>query len=280
MSNVRPHMTPQQLLGAQIPTIATAVSVAALVIAAFRWANRSVAEDLRDSVSLWILGEPGPQANWSRVTTTLFQVMYGPSYLSARAVGFSVGCTLIAAVAGLVPFLLMVGEPFDPLGALYLLAVTFGCLAPVFFTTYLKARWLQRRIIRSRTEFAAIALLGADLLVTALIMTVLLNLVLFRFGGWLLAVDQLAIFAFLAFVESLSSPVVISASIPSVLVALAAAAGISQRLVVRVAPHLGRASKFFSKERVEKEPLILIGEVLGALVFVAICLFGVFSGAA
>jgi len=276
-------VAPQQLFGALIPTIGTAISVAALVIAAFRWANRSVAEDLRDSVSLWILGEPGPQTNWPYMTTALFHAMYGSKYFSRRSVGFTLICSLIAAVAGLIPFLRLVAghhEAIDPLGALYLLAVTFCCLAPVFFITYLKARWFQRRIIRSRTELAAISLLGADLLVTALILTGLLDLVLFHFGGWLLSVDELAVFAFIAFVESLSSPVVISSAVPSVLVALAAAAGISQKLVVRVAPLLGRASRFFSKERVEREPLILIGEVLGAVVFVVICLFGVFSGAA
>ena len=78
-------MTSEQFLGQYIPTVGVAGVVAAIIIAGLKWANQSLATDLRDGVSLWILGEPG-QASWSTVISRVFGSVYGRSYFSRRAV--------------------------------------------------------------------------------------------------------------------------------------------------------------------------------------------------
>ena len=72
-------------------------------------------------------------------------------------------------------------------------------------------------------------------------------------------------------------PVLVAPFFPSLLVGLVLATVGAQKLYVRTSSLLGGASKYLSKERIEKEPISLVGEVLAALVFLFVCAYGVFG---
>lgn len=64
---------------------------------------------------------------------------------------------------------------------------------------------------------------------------------------------------------------------PTLLVGLVLGTVGAQKLYISTSSLLGGASKYLSKERIEKEPISLVGEVLAALVFLFVCAYGVFG---
>ena len=269
-------MTSEQLVGQYIPTVGAAGVLAGLIIGGFKWANASVASNLRDSVALWLLGEPG-QSSWSLAASRVFDALYGAAYFSRRAVIANLSISVLATGAAVFALL---ARRWSLNGAVLVGIATLGFvyLLPILLASYVKARWFSRRIAQAPSTLLALALLAVDLLLTVVVWAAwLIFLVLVSPQGENFLNGGLY---FLAFVGYASKPILIASLLPSLLVALVVAALIARRLCVRLAPFLGRASKLLSKERVEKEPLSLVGEVLAALVFTFVCIYGLATGVA
>lgn len=269
-------MTTEQLVGQLIPTVGAAGVLAGIIIGAFKWANQSIATGLRDSVALWILGEPG-QGTWSLAASRVFTALYGTEYFSRRAL---IANLIIAAVATASAFFALLARrwPLDQVVWLALASLGVAYLLPVLFASYLKARWFARSLAQSESTVSALAMLALDLILTALLWASWIGLLLFipPHGDNPLK----APLHFVAFVPYAFKPVLVASLLPSLLVALVVAALATRQVCIRAAPILGRASRLFNKERVEKEPLSLVGEVLAGLVFILVSAYGFLASAA
>ena len=269
-------MTSEQLVGQYIPTVGAAGVLAGLIIVGFKWANSSVAPSLRDSVALWILGEPG-QSNWSLAASRVFDALYGATYFSRRAVVVNL-CVSMLATGAAVFALLARRWSLNEAVLSGLISLGFVCLLPILFASYLKARWFSRRLARGPSPLLASALLAVELLLTA-----------FIWAAWIILLILIPPHGdnplkgglyFLVFVNYAAKPILLASLLPSLLIALVVAAVVARKACIRVAPFLSRASKLLSKERVEKEPLSLVGEVLAALVFMFVCVYGLATSVA
>jgi hypothetical protein len=265
----------EQLIGTYVPTVGAAGVLAGLLIAGFKWANQSLATDIREGVSLWLLGAPS-QPRASLIAARAFNAVYGANYFSRRAFVVNLAIAAMATVASAVALLLarwpMESHVWLSLGSLWLIY-----LLPILCFCYIKARWFSARLSQSITASRAALLLVADFMSSALIWV-----------GWLTVLFLLppgdnalkSPLYLLTFASNVAQSVFVGSLIPSLLVTLVAAAILARRLYLRVSPILGRVSPFLSKERIEKEPLTLIGEVFAAVVFVLVCTYGLVLRAA
>jgi hypothetical protein len=274
-------MTFEGFAGHYIPTAGSACFLAGIIIGAFKWANQTIASDLRDSVALWILGETS-NGGWPLAASQVFEALYGPSYFSRRI--FIVNLCFSAIATGMAFFLLLTGPASSDEASYYIIAlimINFFYLFPVLLVSYIKARWLARNLAKAKNPLWAMAILAIDLFLTALIWAALIGLILLPAQtGIDSPLMNLLALPFVVFSFSPEHyqdqyiPIFIASWLPSILVAFVVAAIVAQRFYLGAAPLLGRASRVLSRERIEKEPLSLIGEVIAALVFIFVCAYG------
>jgi len=284
-------MTSEDLFSHYIPTIGPAGVLAGLIIGGFRWANHTVALDIRDSVALWILGEPD-RSSWSLAAARVFEALYGEVYFSLRALIVNL-CVCIAATG----YLMYSVQTQDRSGvgpepAVIAVIVGLGLfyVFPVLLFSYLKTRYFSQRLAAAPSTRNAVVVLVIDIFLTALIWIQWLINVSFalvvssKLLGEVEIVQTLVILPLVMMglmdtdefaIEY--STVLLAPFFPSLLVGLVLATVGAQKLYVSTSSFLGGASKYLSKERIEKEPISLVGEVLAALVFLFVCAYGVFG---
>ncbi len=284
-------MTSEDLFSHYIPTIGPAGVLAGLIIGGFRWANHTVASDIRDSVALWILGEPD-RSSWSLAAARVFEALYGAVYFSRRALIVNL-CVCIAAT-GYAMFTIQTQDRSDAsLEQSVLVGLGLFYVFPVLLFSYLKTRYFSRRLAAAPGTRNAVVVLVIDLFLTALIWTVWLIIVFFAvlFNDKLLGEDEtVEILRTLVVLPWLMmglmdtdefaieySTVLLAPFFPTLLVGLVLGTVGAQKLYISTSSLLGGASKYLSKERIEKEPISLVGEVLAALVFLFVCAYGVFG---
>lgn len=280
-------MTSEQLFGHYIPTVGAAGFLAGLIIGGFRWANQTVALDIRDSVALWILGEPD-RSSWSLVAARVFEALYGAVYFSRRAL--IVNFYVCIAATGYAMFTIQTQDRSDAsLEQSVLVGLGLFYVFPVLLFSYLKTRYFSRRLAAAPGTRNAVVVLVIDLFLTALIWIVWLIILSFpvlfndELPGEAETVRALLVVPWLMMAmdgyrsATEYGPVLVAPFFPSLLVGLVLATLGAQKLYVSTSSLLGNASKFLSKERIEKEPISLIGEVLATLVFLFVCAYGVFA---
>lgn len=280
-------MTSEDLFSHYIPTIGPAGVLAGLIIGGFRWANHTVALDIRDSVALWILGEPD-RSSWSLAAARVFEALYGEVYFSLRALIVNL-CVCIAATG----YLMYSVQTQDRSGVGIELAIIVGLalfyVLPVLLFSYLKTRYFSQRLAAAPSTRNAVVVLVIDIFLTALIWIQWLINVSFALvvSSKLLGQDEIVGTLVLLPLVMMGfdtdkfaiqySTVLLAPFFPSLLVGLVLATVGAQKLYVSTSSFLGGASKYLSKERIEKEPISLVGEVLAALVFLFVCAYGVFG---
>lgn len=270
-------MTSEQFFGNYIPMVGAAGFLAGLILTGFKWVNQTVALDLRESVALWILGEPN-RSSWSFTVAKIFEALYGTTYLSGRAL--VVNSSVCIAITGVVIFSSR-SQFVDHDDFLILALLDVFYVIPVLFFSYLKSRWFVRRLATTNNTLRAVVILAIDLLCTGLLWTAWIGIIYFsaqfdsdgNVGIWVMPLVVISFGAY-QFV-----PLFAAVLFPSFLIALVVATLVAQRLHVYAASFLGRVSRFLSKERIEKEPISLIGEVLAALAFIFVCAFGLLTAA-
>ena len=266
-----------------LPLSAVGVATAGACYAMFRYLNGTLNENLRSNVTLWFLGVT-PTLRWHDNILALFDLIFSSTTFSRRRIASVLSLTMIATLTGHV-YLLHDALKADAMGALQetlspgagrLLFMLFAVNFPVEFVSVTKTRYLLGRAAKGQASFLR---LGGFQLVDII-------------SGWLLggcgAYIEFKAFNWgddpnMAFLgdrhlltelvlasQALGIPTVHSFSITLYILAVLVVRliGVTSR---RIAPLTG----LLNTERIEKEPITLVGEFMTAFVVVVFVSFGV-----
>lgn len=268
----------EDLLFTHFSTAGTALTLAGAIVVSFSWANKTISSDLRESVSLWLLGVPG-EARLSFVMFEIVKSLFGEKLLSKRAVK----ALMISEV--ILIFTILIWNTRTKATGLFALTLdeqlTFLFFmvmftAPIQLLGYMKSRWIFNRVNMSMGACRLTALLILDIVSQAIIfvavffllpaaLSILWNLPTFSKylirGELEIMIQALIIIFFVA--------------LPPTLISLVAGASLFlRRTYVSITRYSGFLSRYVSQERIEKEPLKIIGEVIAAVVFLGTCALG------
>ena len=150
---------------------AWAAGLAASMFALTALADRLLHPARRDEIALWLMGAHSEQ-NWSRSFVTLFDAVFGNRHLSLRCVARSAVASLIAVaviwvlMGNLGALKLRVRSELS-LGGVLVIALAINVLAD--YLSLLETRFLLGRMHRLRSVVAQVAVLLADLVISAAI---------------------------------------------------------------------------------------------------------------
>ena len=274
-----------------------AISFSGALYALFSWLNKTVSEDLRLESALWLMGEPS-STNWAKLTSSLFNEVFGPRTFRLRGAASLLFVTLLVAVidffwrndfviSGKVIvardtyFTMYYWNTWRDWLSMLLLVAVFPL--PILFLMIPKTRWLLELLAKRPTAFLFPVLL-AEILITVSATKVWQEILLIPFyhcpthstAGYCRALEPFN--EFLAnhfFVDLFYEPLFILYYLSTICVLLVIAAVLLRLSYIALSKVFGRISPYLNRERVEKEPIKLFGETLAGLVFLVIVFIGV-----
>ena len=275
-----------------VPSTLSAALAAGLVIAVFRYLNATVNERLRESVSYWILGEV-PALNWREQASNLIDKFFGTHHFSWKCfvrsclVSYILSFLIFTSINSLFSHYATGRSIYEPKGenlgdprvwVVLFYTVTLISLLPDYFSL-LKTRVLLRIAARTHRRTIILLLVLIDLCLSALLITLSLKLfatyweALDQFGSFFQFINnQIADHFFVYLVYIL--PIFLSAFLPSMWLYLYLISGVAVKVAFKFSKGVARLSPWLSIERIDKDPLNLIGECAGAITFAAVCLLG------
>jgi hypothetical protein len=257
-----------------LPIPGTAVALAALTYKIGEYLNKTVSADVRTGVSLWIRGV-NPVFDWHVAALELFQRLFGKKYLSVKCLS----TTLTITVAFGVLFFLLFGSYEEPSSSADIAALEpnnvwrkWGWISLLLSLLSFNLLFDYLAVSKSRLLLGlsarlvnSIWLLGALLLADMVLSVCIVVSGLFVYSVLTSPAEYIAdvSWGFETELISLALPLVHSVWMFLFVIAVLAARGI-----VWLGGRLSRLSKFLSDERIEKEPITLVGEFAAALLVI------------
>lgn len=276
----------EKLLSQQISTIGLAITIAGIVIAIFKWANNTVSEEIKDNVALWILGEHR-ELEWNKAAVEIYKIVFGRRSWSIRSIFVVAVTTTLIGFASYVwltkitegKLALISGGPTEWLVVTPFLAIYS---LPVALLSAAKTRFLLERIANATNLLFAASWLAIDIALYAGVaygwFEILLGIPvssdentsrIYEIGDTIGSVFMISVAFPLTLFSALAATI-----LPSFLgcivfgtLAVKYAYAITSRMS-------GRLSNILSRQRLEKEPVLLIGEMIAGSVFLIICVMG------
>lgn len=258
-----------------------AVTLCGTVYVDFAYLNRTVDQDIREEVALWLLGEVHPTP-WPVLARRVFNGLFGKATWTRRG-----AWSIVVFVYFFASALFFWGNDFVLLGRVERgggwyntvdISDWFGLWSmlalftiPPQFLLVPKSRWLLSVLgKRPVALLIPVILLEVFLTLATIFAWQRLAKLPYRLGLPYYS-ELLANYHFrldISFVEMTASYI----SVSWLFIALAAL--IIRIAYVRLGRMFGIVSGVLSKERIAKEPLKLIGEAIAGLVFILVCLYG------
>jgi hypothetical protein len=248
-----------EVLKDYLPIPGVGVAIAAANYYVFKYLNKTLNEDLRLQISLWLLGEK-PKIAWDKSVLSLFNILFGPKALSLLCLRRVLTMTITVG-AGAYYFLerntkgifaddITLVKPW-----LHLLAVLILWNCPIDYISVLKSRFVLRFVSRRELPIRGQVFIGAADLGAGLVLSYgtlfLLTYFMVTFPG-VSSIKQTVVCVLLTLLQNCWF-------------ALYCLALIGVRLIYWISARVTFLSSYVSRRRIEDEPLTLIGELLSGL---------------
>jgi hypothetical protein len=274
----------EKLLTPYVPALGLAVTLATCVYTASQWLNKSLDDDIELRVSLWLLG--GITTTKSSITLNdLFNILFGKS-LSIKRVAIVTILTVAISICAFFWFsrVYYAGIEFeytrDDYIGFMILIFTKGSIA--VYISYIVMELINKILLKKITVvrvslFVVLSLVGI-FMANVVIINAIDGLDILAYkkiwtGASAVAYDQFI----LNFNEVINfdDPIFVSWYLaPGVWIITVLAIFVISKCVSGTSFVVARVSPWISRDRIEKEPIALVGEAVAGIIFILIVLAG------